>query len=53
MTELPADLTASLLRIQARTLIYFWKSIQPLPPLLSVPHHLISKVRFKRHQFEN
>ena len=32
MPELPADLTTSLLKIQARTLTYFWKPIQPLSP---------------------
>ena len=53
MTELLADLTVSLLRIQVRILTYFWKPIQPLP--LCSPDFTISSAKqdLKKHRFEN
>lgn len=50
MTQLPAELTTALLRIQVRTSLDFWKPMQPLP---ACPPDLIRKVRFKKHQFAN
>lgn len=49
VTELPADLTASLLRMQVRT--HLFSEANPASP--PSPRHLISKVRFKKHHFAN